>query len=271
MTRGALFLVLAGAACAGPVVEEPPLEFTDAYGPLPETGPGAKPFNSNASHPRITRNPYKEKLMEAQVGASELNALGPRHDEIRMAHAAYGDLHEPNDSLEAATELGRLELGRPILVGRLPPNTLGDVQIPDSTPTSTLSVIATDGGSDADHFRFELAEAARVLVQIHPVGLTYAEDHTSPGNAGACLPGPYRMTDSLTQANLAFRVRDGAGAVVHEADRLPDGAGEGALLSLGPGPHSIEVHADPESFSDVPERAVQLCQLNLLHLGGRGR
>ena len=115
---------------------------------------------------------------------------GPQDDEIRAAHANYGDPRELNDSVTDATDLDA--------EGSAPLNTLGLVSLDDAS-------IHSD--SDADWYRFELTDPQDLNVTLSPIGDTYLVGSTSQntseidtraiGDLAINVRGPAPSTDIL--------------------------------------------------------------------------
>ncbi len=141
----------------------------------------------------------QDKLMEPSVSVP---FFGQQHDEIRGAHAMYGDAFEPDNSAGAATSLGALAL--PFA------DTLGTLGPPVVANGSALSI---DADGEQDWFSFSITTPGRVSAQLNPVGLLYEDGPQSCGGQPAnCCPGFF--TDSQIIADLGFEVIAGDGVTV---------------------------------------------------------
>jgi hypothetical protein len=139
------------------------------------------------------------KLMEPTVATGY---DGPRHDDIRNAQRHYGDPFEPDDSPAAATDLGTLSEGAPLILGPTP--------LPDIPNGSLLSI---DANAEQDYFRFDIAAAQRISVTVTPIGLNYDDaDQACTGQQASCCSGAF--TNSLLIADLAIQVLDSDGSTV---------------------------------------------------------
>jgi hypothetical protein len=104
-------------------------------------------------------------LIEPTLGTS---FDGPQLDDILAMQRLYGDVLEKNggnDAPLAATPLGVLAVGEPLVRG-----TLGDSTAVAGTAVDFLSI---DDDSDVDFFQFSLAEPLEVSLALTPKGATY--------------------------------------------------------------------------------------------------
>ena len=139
------------------------------------------------------------KLMEPTVATAY---DGPRHDDIRNAQRHYGDPFEPDNSAAAATDLGPVVEGAPVVLGPTP-----GASIPNG------SLLSIDADGEQDYFRFSVAGAQRISVIVTPIGLNYDDsDQACTGQPASCCSGSF--TNSLNIANLAVQVIDTNGSTV---------------------------------------------------------
>ncbi len=157
---------------------------------------------------------------------------GPQHDDIRGAHAIYGDALETNDSAAQATNLGTLA-GVSIDVGNVP--------APAVANGSTVSLHSL---ADTDWYRVQLDSAGRLGVTLSPVGLNYEDaPQACSGSTASCCSGTY--TDSAALLDLAFQVvASNAVTVLATSNAQAIGSGETLDgLVLGAGTVFVRVYA----------------------------
>jgi serralysin len=129
---------------------------------------------------------------------------GPQHDDIRGAQRHYGDIWEPDDTTEAAVDLGLLQPGGThASICNLPPPQTG-------TPPVAASACSIDANGEVDHFKFTIDAARLATITVTPVGFSY--DDNANGSGGACSGG--NRTDSRAQANLTVDLIDRNGVTV---------------------------------------------------------
>lgn len=124
---------------------------------------------------------------------------GPQQDDVRGAHALYGDNREDNQTSATADNLGTLNPGTTL--------TLGTPSVPAPVPPST-SILSIDNG-DQDWFEFTLAEARLVTFRASPIGTTYSEGPQTQ----ACNTGT--NVDALRQADVSMTVLGSTGATIY--------------------------------------------------------
>ena len=165
----------------------------------------------------------QSKLMEPFLSTS---FDGPQQDDLRAAHANYGDAFEPNGSVATAFDLGTLAVGANVHLG------------PPPAPAITNgSILALTTSGDRDIFRFRLNEPRLVRVTAVPVGSTYNDGPQGAGEGGGCDAGVPQ--NSLTAANLILTALNVDGITpINTADNTPEGQTEllaGTLFSQGVG------------------------------------
>ncbi len=126
---------------------------------------------------------------------------GPRHDDIRGAQRHYGDIYGNNNTAGAATNIGVVEVGSPIIVGTVPPPISG------TTPAGTATT-SIDNSTESDYFRFTVNGPRLASVTVNPLGGTY--DSCSQG--ATCPSGC--TINSMAIANLNVQIIDTNGATV---------------------------------------------------------
>ncbi len=163
----------------------------------------------------------QSKLMEPFLSTS---FDGPQQDELRAAHANYGDAFEPNGTAANAFDLGTLAAGAIIDLGAVP-----------APAVANGSLLSLTSSGDRDLFKFRLNEPRLLRVTAVPVGSTYNEGPQGSGEGGGCDPGVPQ--NSLTAANLILTALNVDGTTpVNAADVNPEGQTEslaGALFSQG--------------------------------------
>lgn len=140
---------------------------------------------------------------------------GPRHDDIRNAHAYYGDVNEPDDTASLAVNAGALAAGNTVNLG-VPP-------APAIVNGATLSI---DAAGDIDWTRITIPGPRMLSVSLTPQGLFYEDAPQScSGNSGSCCFGTF--TDSLAGADLRLEVIASNGVtVLASANANPAGQAE---------------------------------------------
>jgi hypothetical protein len=156
------------------------------------------------------------------------NFDGPQHDDLRAAQSLYGDAFESNDTIGTATNLGNFLVGTTVAPT--------DVPAPAIANGSKASL-----GHDGDEDIFRVIVAAPLLgtVSVEPVGTMYGE---SPQVGNSC-PGTNTVTDSLTQADLAFDILNSTGTVLYTQSAAAVGTQEtlANILFSPPGDLHIRV------------------------------
>ncbi len=163
----------------------------------------------------------QSKLMEPFLSTS---FDGPQQDELRAAHANYGDAFEPNGTTANAFDLGTLAAGAIIDLGAVP-----------APAVANGSLLSLTSSGDRDLFKFRLNEPRLLRVTAVPIGSTYNEGPQGSGEGGGCDAGVAQ--NSLTAANLILTALNVDGTTpVNAADVNPEGQTEtlaGALFSQG--------------------------------------
>jgi hypothetical protein len=149
---------------------------------------------------------------------------GPQQDDLRAAHANYGDAFEPNGSVATAFDLGTLAAGSI--------TNLGAVTAPAIANGSLLSLTSS---GDRDLFKLRLNEPKLVRVIATPIGSIYNDGPQGSGEGGGCDQGV--PLNSLTAANLVLTALNVDGATpVNAADNTLVGEVEtlaGTLYAQG--------------------------------------
>lgn len=128
---------------------------------------------------------------------------GPQHDDVRAGQRHYGDVFENDNTFGAASDIGAVDIGSPILIGPLPPPVSGFN--PANTPRLSI-----DANGEADWFRFNVSDARVATVTITPQGFTY--DNTAETGSGC--PACCSNIDSLAVADLNVQIYDTNGSTV---------------------------------------------------------
>ncbi len=136
------------------------------------------------------------KLMEPALTTA---FWGPQHDDMRAAHALYGDAYEPNDTFGTARPRGVLAPGATDAVG-----TITGTTVPSS---SLISVV----GSDQDWYSYDLSVPTALSISVTPVGTSYLN---GPQIAEDCS-GTQPSTNSVAARVLSVSVfgPDGLGLI----------------------------------------------------------
>lgn len=163
----------------------------------------------------------QSKLMEPFLSTSY---DGPQQDDLRAAHANYGDAFEPNGSVANAYDLGTLVAGSVVNLGAVP-----------APAISNGSLLSLTSSGDRDLFKFRLNEPRLVRVIATPIGSTYNNGPQGAGEGGGCDAGT--PLNSLTAANLVLTALtvDGTTAI-NAADANIEGQTEtiaGAMYTNG--------------------------------------
>ncbi len=170
------------------------------------------------------------KLMEPFVSTAY---DGPRHDDIRGAHARYGDVNEPNGSLAQATPIGSVAVENVVTVG-----------VPPAPAIANGSTVSIHGDGDEDWYTFTTAAGGLLTITAAPVGLAYEDaPQNCAGFSGSCCFGEF--TDSASIADLVVEVYNGSGALIASSDST--GAGLVETLNAatsGGGTFSVRVLED---------------------------
>ncbi|HYE61796.1 MAG TPA: matrixin family metalloprotease [Phycisphaerales bacterium] len=183
------------------------------------------------------------KLMEPFVSTGY---DGPRHDDVRLAQAYYGDIHERNNSAEDATDLGALASGATITVGTPPAPAIPD--------TSTVSLSAW---GDQDWYKFAVDSPRMVTVTLTPVGASYDSSEQACGGSGSCCSGNVIDSSVLQNLNVQLIGPDGA-AVLGTAAGAPAGGVETLTLPLNtPGVYYARVYP-PTLTTDIEDTQMYL-------------
>ncbi len=157
---------------------------------------------------------------------------GPQHDDIRGAHAIYGDAFETNDTPAQATNLGTLASSA---------INVGDVPAPG---VANGSIVSLHSASDNDWYRVHLDAAGRLGASLTPVGLVYEDaQQACSGSTASCCSGTF--TDSASQLDLAFQVLSSNGVTVLATSNT-QGIGLGETLAglvVGAGDVFVRVYA----------------------------
>jgi hypothetical protein len=154
---------------------------------------------------------------------------GPQLDDILALQRLYGDVLEKNggnDAATAATPLGALSEGAPLIRG-----TFGDSTIVAGTAMDFLSV---DDDSDVDYFSFTLSEPLAVTIGVSPKGTTYMV-----GPVG----GTQTSFNSRAASDLSLALFDAEGGVQlgPTANSTGAGLGESIVRELNPGTYLARV------------------------------
>ena len=136
------------------------------------------------------------KLMEPLLATA---FDGPQQDEIRGGHFFYGDIHEPNATATAATDLGALTPGVT--------QTIGTTPAPAPANSATLSL--SDNG-DTDYYKFSVDAPRLVDVTITPVGSSYLD--LDQNGDGSCQTTGTNI-NSLAVSNLVLQLQTSNGGV----------------------------------------------------------
>jgi hypothetical protein len=152
------------------------------------------------------------KLMEPFVAT---NYDGPRHDDIRGAQQAYGDIYEPNDTAATARNLGTIAVGTTMVVGT-----------PPAPPIDFGSTISLNINGDQDFFKFSIAAPRLVSITVTPVGLEYEDtEQNCSGNSGSCCTGLFTNSRTMSDINMQLLASNGT-TVVASAAAHPAGEAE---------------------------------------------
>lgn len=161
------------------------------------------------------------KLMEPTIATGY---DGPRHDDIRNAQRHYGDPFEPDNSPAAATDLGVLSEGAPLILGPTP--------LPDIPFGSLLSI---DADGEEDFFRFSIAANQRISLTVTPIGLTYDDsDQACSGQTASCCSGAFTNSKSIADLAVQLIATDGS-TIIATAASNPIGQSESIIEALLPG------------------------------------
>jgi hypothetical protein len=154
-----------------------------------------------------------------------LVADGPQLDDILGLHRLYGDALEKNggnDTAATATMLGALSSGQSIVRG-----TLGNSTIVDGSATDFLSI---DDLTDADYFKFTLAEPLAVTLQLDPRGASYRVGRQNTGSDSLTNPYKYEADfNAMALSDLSLTLFD-ANAVQLAPTANQNGAGAGETI-----------------------------------------
>lgn len=158
---------------------------------------------------------------------------GPQHDDIRGIHRGYGDAFENNDMAAAATNVGTVFFGSPIVIGAVP--------APNVFNGATASI---DGDGDQDWYRFTVVADSTASVTVTPIGMLYDNSpQNCPEENGSCCF--FNVIDTRIAADLAVSIIDSNGStVLATADSELAGDPESlsdVLLPSGPGDYYIKV------------------------------
>jgi hypothetical protein len=163
----------------------------------------------------------QSKLMEPFLSTA---FDGPQQDDLRAAHANYGDAFEPNGTVANAYDLGTLVAGSVVNLGTLP-----------APAVANSSVLSLTSSGDRDIFKLRLNEPRLVRVVATPIGSTYNQAQQGGGEGGGCDAGTPQ--NSLVAANLIVTALTVDGATpITVADRTPVGEIEtmaGAMYTNG--------------------------------------
>jgi hypothetical protein len=149
------------------------------------------------------------KLMELTV---PLNFDGPQQDDIRAAQRQYGDPLESDNGPGAATALGVLTTGVPVIEGTMPPPLTGV-----SDPNAAYLSIDADG--EQDWFSFTITGPVIGQATVTPIGSIY--DNGPTNGSGVC--GTTTPFDATSVADLNVQIIDTDGSTV-----IATGAGQPA-------------------------------------------
>ncbi len=136
------------------------------------------------------------KLMEPYLSTA---FWGPQHDDMRAAHALYGDAYEPNDTVATARMEGAIAPGATDTVG-----TIGGTTVPNSSLVSIA-------GSDVDWYVYDLTVPAPLSISVSPVGTSYLDGAQVIDDCS----GTQGTTNSIAQRLLSVSVYgpDGTGLI----------------------------------------------------------
>jgi len=174
------------------------------------------------------------KLMEPEAGAW---FYGPQHDDVRAAHALYGDYLEPNDTLAEAPYVSL-----PTLINGFDLSDIEESNGPFGPGALSSGRLSIDVPGDVDIFEFQWSEPVGMQVAIDNVGLLYADNPEACGpDQDECCIGSF--TNSETIASLWVEILDRTGQVL-------DGGWGGATqeLSVVNAPYYVRVTSTTPSF-----------------------
>ena len=179
-------------------------------------------FGNPANNYRILRNTVMHEhghtLGMPHVCSSNSNQLmepfldlsidGPQHDDLRSAQRMYGDVYEPNDTLQTATDLEVIPIGQTYTIGPIPNGGVHDM----------LAAISVTG--DVDLYKFTVSTPTEITVAVEPRGFSY-DDNSQDLVNGTCGTG--NTTNSSRQADLTITILDAAGTVLLTQNSAPIG------------------------------------------------
>lgn len=169
------------------------------------------------------------KLMEPFVSTGY---DGPRHDDIRLAQAYYGDIYERNDNAGDATDIGSLAGGATLTLGTPPAPA-----VPDG---STVSIAAW---GDQDFFKFTTDSPRLVTFTLTPVGASYDSSEQACGGSGSCCSGNFIDSSNLQNLDLQVIGADGVTVIGTAASQLAGGTETVTLALNAPGTYYTRVFA----------------------------
>lgn len=167
-------------------------------------------------------------LIEPVLGTS---FDGPQLDDILAMQRLYGDVLEKNggnDTAAAATLLGTLGEGQPLVRG-----TLGDSTVVAGTAVDFLSI---DDNSDTDFYRFTLNQPLAVTLSVTPKGTSYQT--TNPDTS---LPETTFNSRELSDLSLALFDANGVVQLGSTADANGLGGGETIVRELNSGSYLARI------------------------------
>lgn len=160
---------------------------------------------------------------------------GPTHDDIRGVHRGYGDAFEPNDTSGAATNVGNIIFGSPVVIGAVP------------APAVTLgSTISIDSPSDQDWFQFSVIADSTISLTLTPLGYHYdSSPQSCPSQDGSCCFFNFVDSDLIFDLNIELIDSDGSTVIAAAA---ANGVGQTETMTDvplpgSPGTYFIRVYA----------------------------
>ncbi len=206
-------------------------------------------LSNSALNYRRFRNTLMHELMHG-MGISHVNSSdarfliepsldpsidGPQLDDILAMQRLYGDVLEKNggnDAPLAATPLGNLGVGAPLIRG-----TLGDST---AVAAGAVDFLSIDGDSDVDFYQFTISQPLEVSLAVTPKGATY---QIGPVN------GPQSSYNARALNDLSLALFDASGSLqIASANAFGPGFGESLLRDLQPGSYLVRVTG---SLNDV--------------------